>query len=286
MYGSSKTAGQGAYKVSYVVNSRGETSALNMRKEGLIRTLSIRNNPTEVTTTIVESIWLNSKPKPQVNKPKSKNTKKDDSLIARCMESLDSSRADDYHGWIKIGCILYTIDKENVYRRWNDFSKQSYKYDEDYLDETWTRFKDYNYTVGTLIFLAKQDDENFGVSREPMVRLLGKEHRYTRRQLINLCRERKLHNYMLLTVDELCEKLNIPIQKKDEKYEKHCRGIKGRPIKVTLVEITSGERKTFKSIYAAAKFIGRNPGSISLKKNTLKTLKSKVDTCEYRIEIV
>ena len=41
----------------------------------------------------------------------------------------------------------------------------------------------------------------------------------------------------------------------------------------------------FKSIYAAAKSIGRNPGSISLKKNTLKTLKSKVDTCEYRVEV-
>ena len=42
----------------------------------------------------------------------------------------------------------------------------------------------------------------------------------------------------------------------------------------------------FKSIYAAAKSIGRNPGSISLKKNTLKTLKSKVDNREYRVEIV
>ena len=89
---------------------------------------------------------------------------------------------------------------------------------------------------------------------------------------------------MSLTVDELCKKLNIPKQKKDEKYEKHCKGIKSRPIEVTLVETTSGERKTFKSFYSAAKFIGRNPGSVSAKKNTLKTLKSKVDACEYRVE--
>ena len=47
---------------------------------------------------------------------------------------------------------------------------------------------------------------------------------------------------------------------------------------------STSERKTFKSFYSAAKFIGRNPGSVSAKKNTLKTLKSKVDACEYRVE--
>ena len=102
------------------------------------------------------------------------------------MEALDPSRADDYHDWIKIGCILYTIDKENGLQRWDDFSKQSCKYDESYLHKTWSRFKDYNYTIGTLVFLAKQDDESFSVLREPVVRLLRKERRYTRRQLIAL----------------------------------------------------------------------------------------------------
>ena len=186
LYGSRKTTGQGAYKVSYIVNSRGETSALTMKKEGLIRTLSIRDNPTGVTTKIEEQIWLNSRPKPQVNNKPKPTTPLDDSLLTRCMEALDPSRADDYHDWIKIGCILYTIDKENGLQRWDDFSKQSCKYDESYLHKTWSRFKDYNYTIGTLVFLAKQDDESFSVLREPVVRLLRKERRYTRRQLIAL----------------------------------------------------------------------------------------------------
>ena len=70
---------------------------------------------------------------------------------------------------------------------------------------------------------------------------------------------------MSLSFDELCDVLVIPRQKKNES----CKGIKSRSIKVALVETTSGERKTFKSFYSAAKFIGRNPGSISAKKNTL-----------------
>ena len=86
---------------------------------------------------------------------------------------------------------------------------------------------------------------------------------------------------MALSFDELCDVLAIPKQKKDES----CKDIRTTPIKVTLVETTSGERKTFKSIYSAAKSIGRNPGSVSVKKNTSKTLKSKFDSCEYRVEI-
>ena len=90
---------------------------------------------------------------------------------------------------------------------------------------------------------------------------------------------------MLLTVDELCEKLNVPPQSKHVKYEKHCRGMRTKPKEVTLIEVTSGERETFKSVYAAAKSIGRNPGSIYMRKNTMKTIRSKDDTCEYMIDI-
>ena len=275
LYGSRKAKDQKPYKISYVVNTDG-TITTRRSSSTLFKTLSIRNNPTKTTTTILEKYI--DKPKPKTLKP---TTPLDDSLLTRCMEALDPSRADDYHDWIKIGCTLYTIDKENGLQRWNDFSKQSYKYDEDYLNKTWSRFKDYNYTIGTLIFLAKQDDKNFSISKIPGA---PAKRPHTRRQLIDMCRERKLHNYMLLTVNELCEKLNIPFQKKNEKYEKHCRGMKRRPMEVVLVEVTSLERKTFKSIYSAAKSIGRNPGSIHKKRNTKKTLKSKVDTCEYTIE--
>ena len=268
LYGSRKTEKQGSYRVRHIVETDG--TILKKRSSSiLVKTLSIRNNQSKVTTSILEKC-LPKETKHQRSEP---TTPLNDSLLTRCMEALDPSRADDYHDWIRIGCILYTIDKENGLQRWNDFSKQSYKYDEDYLHKTWSRFKDYNYTIGTLIYMAKEDDENFTVGEL-------KTTKYTCRKLVKVCREKGIRGYMTMSFEELCSVLALPKQKKDES----CKYIR-TPIKVTLVETTSGERETFKSIYSAAKSIGRNPGSVSVRKNTSKTLKSKFDDCEYRVEI-
>ena len=268
LYGSRKTEKQGTYKVKYIVETDG--TILKKRSSSiLVKTLSIRNNQSKVTTSILKSC-LPKETKRQQTKPTSPL---DDSLLTRCMDALDSSRADDYHDWIRIGCILYTIDKENGFQRWDDFSKQSYKYDENYLYKTWSRFKNYNYTIGTLIYMAREDDEDCTVG-EPKV------ERQTCRKLVKVCREKGIRGYMTMSFEELCDVLDLPRQKKDES----CKNIR-TPIKVTLVETTSGETQTFKSIYSAAKSIGRNPGSISAKKNTLKTLKSKFNDSECRVEI-
>ena len=269
LYGSRKTEKQGSYRVRHIV----ETDGTVQRKRSssiLVKALSIRDNQSKITTSILESCLPKET---KQNNPKT-TTPLDDSLLTKCMEALDSSRADDYHDWIRIGCILYTIDKKNGLQRWDDFSKQSYKYDEDYLHKTWTHFKDYNYTIGTLIYMAKEDDENFTVGESKTIK-------YTYRKLVRVCKEKGIRGYMALSFDELCNVLAIPKQKKDES----CKDIRTTPIKVTLVETTSGERKTFKSIYSAAKSIGRNPGSVSTRKNTSKTLKSKFNNSEYRVEI-
>ena len=270
LYGSRKTETQGSYRVRYIVETDG-TILKKRSRSTFVKTLSIRNNPSKITTSITEGrLPRNIIPKPNPSKP---ITPLDDSLLTKCMESLDSSRADDYHDWIKIGCILYTIDKENGFQRWDDFSKQSYKYDEDYVYKTWSRFKDYKYTIGSLIYLAREDDEDFTIS-DPNV------EKQTCRKLVKKCREKGIRGYMTMTFEELCSVLDLPKQKKD----RSCMYIR-TPIKVTLVEVTSGETLTFKSIYSAAKFIRRNPGSVSVKKNTSKTLKSVFDNSEYRIEI-
>ena len=283
LYGSGKATDQGAYEVSYVVDSRGESLALNLKGEDLIRTLSIRNNPTGITTTIVESIWLNSKPKPR-NLKDSQTKSLNDSLITRCMESLDSSRADDYHDWIKIGCILFTIDVLDGYQRWKEFSEQSYKYDEDYLFKTWNRFKEYNYTVGSLVHLAKQDDSNFSAPSKPRLLFKRDSSSYTVRQLLVMCKDRKIRGYGALSKSELCEKLGIPSTPSSKECTEFFSSKKTKPKEVTLVDVNTLERKTFKSIYSAAKSIGRNPGSVYIRRDTKKTLKSSVDTCEYLIE--
>ena len=272
LYGSRKTERQGSYKVKYIVETDG--TLLKKRSSSiLVKALSIRNNQSKITTSVLERCLPKQTGGYKLAK-RSEPTPLDDSLLTRCMEALDPSRADDYHDWIRIGCILYTIDKKNGFQRWDDFSKQSFKYDESYLYKTWSRFKDYNYTVGTLIYMAKEDDENFSVGESKTIK-------YTYRKLVGVCKEKGIRGYMALSFDELCNVLAIPKQKKDES----CKDIRTTPIKVTLVETTSGERKTFKSIYSAAKSIGRNPGSVSAKKNTSKTLKSKFDSCEYRVEV-
>ena len=179
LYGSRKTEKQGSYKVKYIV----ETDATLLKKRSnsiLVKALSIRNNQSKITSSILERC-LPKETKQDKPKP---STTLDDGLLTRCMEALDPSRADDYHDWIRIGCILYTIDKENGLQRWDDFSKQSYKYDESYLHKTWSRFKDYNYTIGTLVYLAKEDDENFSVLGEL------KTIKYTYRKLVKICREK------------------------------------------------------------------------------------------------
>ena len=121
--------------------------------------------------------------------------------------------------------------------------------------------------------MAREDDEEFTIS-DPNV------EKQSYRKLVKKCREKGIRGYMTMSFEELCSVLDLPKQKKN----KSCKNIR-TSIEVTLVEITSGETQTFKSIYSAAKFIGRNPGSVSAKKNTLKTLKSVFDNSEYRVEI-
>ena len=263
LYSSRKTEKQGSYILKYSVNVHGSTSP-KKSTTSLVRTLSIRNNVTGVTNRVLEK-FIKSSPKP---KPKPK-TPLNDSLLTRCMNALDSSRADDYKDWIRIGCILYTIDKENGFRRWDDFSKQSYKYDEDYLYKTWSRFKDYNYTIGSLVYMAKEDDESFTVRKV-----------YTRRELLKMCKDKELKAFTSKTVSELCNLLCLPPQERNARGgSKHTSGV------VTLTSVETNETQTFKSIYSAAKSIGRNPGSVSVRKNTSKILKSKFNNSEYRVEI-
>ena len=279
LYGSRKNDGQGTYKVKCIVRKDGQQEIPN-DSSTFLKTLSIRNNPTGVMNKVLPGRIPKEQPRPT---PKELSEEEEDDILSRCMKAIDSSRADDYHEWIRIGCILYTIDKENGFERWNEFSKQSYKYDEDYLRKTWSRFKDYNYTIGSLIYIVKQDDEKFVVHKEPKehIRLLHQPtEKITFRNLVKKCKEKGIKGYTTKSVDELCDVLNIPRQKKN-KLTKNIR----TAVKVNLVETVTGESQTFKSMFAAAKFLGVNPGTISAKRNSVKTIKSKMNSSEYKVEI-
>ena len=289
LYGSRKTEIQGSYRVRYIVETDG--TIVNRRSRStFVRNLSIRYNSSKIATSITNGRLPRIIPKPNPKQTTPLDTtagSDDDRLLSRCMDSLDSSRADDYHSWIKIGCILYTIDKENGFQRWDEFSKQSYKYDESYVSKIWRSFKDYNYTIGSLIYLAREDDEDF-VTRSAKTKAKQDDkdstdsivEKQSHRKLIKKCKEKGIRGYMTMSFEELCSVLDLPKQKRNEK----CKNIRS-PVEVTLVAIKSGERINFKSIYSAAKFIGKNPGSVTIRKNTTDTLKSVFDGIVYRVEV-
>ena len=269
LYRSRKTETQGSYILKYSVNVDVSINPKRSRAS-LVRTLSIRNNITGVTNKVLET-FLESPANQRVlvvTKPLN------DALLTRCMEALDPSRADDYHDWIKIGCILYTIDKESGLQRWDDFSKQSYKYDEDYLHKTWSHFKDYNYSIGTLVYMAREDDEDFFTRKVPGA---PADHPYTKQELLKMCKDKGLKAFTSKSVGELCYLLCLPPQ------EKNLRGgLKGTPKVVKLTNVETNETQSFKSVYLARRFIGRNSYNVLSR----ETIKSKLDDCEYRVEIL
>ena len=264
LYRSRKTETQGSYILKYSVNVDGSINPKRSR-DVLVRTLSIRNNITGVTNKVLDK-FIESPTNRRDQRELVVSKPLNDGLLTRCMEALNPSRADDYHDWIRIGCILYTIDKENGLQRWDDFSKQSYKYDEDYLHKTWSRFKDYNYSIGTLIYMAREDDEDFSTRKV-----------YTKQELLKMCKDKGLKAFTSKTVGELCYLLCLPPQ------ENNLRGgTKGTPKVVTLTNVDTNETQSFKSIYLAGKFIERNSYNVL----SCETIKSKLDDCEYRVEIL
>ena len=262
LYRSRKTDTQGSYILKYSINVDGSTN-LKKAGAGCVRTLSIRNNLAGITNKVLDKFVEKSPVRQNIPKP---IAPLDDSLLTRCMESLSPSRADDYHEWIKIGCILYTVDKDNGFQRWDNFSKQSHKYDEDYLTKTWSRFKDYNYTIGSLIYLARKDDSEFSIRKV-----------YKRRELLEMCKDKGLKAFTSKSVSELCNLLCLPSQNGNGKR------ISKRS--VTLTNVETNETQTFESIYSTARFVGRNPGTISSRGNTGKIIKSAFDNIEYTVKI-
>ena len=91
-----------------------------------------------------------------------------------------------------------------------------------------------------------------------------------------MCKDKGIKAFTSKSVSELCNLLCLPPQKGNGKR------ISRRA--VTLSNVQSGETQSFKSIYAPAKFLGRNPGSVTIRKNTGKIIKSTFNNTKYTVE--
>jgi hypothetical protein len=66
---------------------------------------------------------------------------------------------DDYNKWIKIGMILFNIStpENDYYNLWDEWSKQSTKYNEKELKTFWKNFKNSSITLGSLVHWCNEE---------------------------------------------------------------------------------------------------------------------------------
>ena len=80
--------------------------------------------------------------------------------VGICLDNIGDYRADNYQEWIKIGSILYSIYEggSTGLEHWDKFSKRSSKYcGLSNLQDIWSKFKICRYTLGSLVYMARQD---------------------------------------------------------------------------------------------------------------------------------
>ena len=182
LYGSKKPGGE-AYKVTHHWsfgnnNEKTENKLLEIDTD-YIKTLSIRNKYTE---TIIKQEHIDAirvldreakakefniiKSKDNLNKIilmdndnnfKSKTDAEDIKLAKSLVKILDKKRAENYEDWIRLGWCLRNIHIELI-EDWDEFSKQSKKYEKDCCDNLWFRMKEGNLNMGTLHYWAKNDN--------------------------------------------------------------------------------------------------------------------------------
>lgn len=137
--------------------------------------LSIRGHtdPIPLTREVMRAKKLHEKKLKEKNSKKTR--KKTEEEIAQdikyiidnnILEMIGDERADSWDDWMQVGWALYAISDgtEDGLRLWIEFSQRSDKFIEGECEELWTKMEGRNRTIGTLMFMAKNDspeDYNF-----------------------------------------------------------------------------------------------------------------------------
>jgi hypothetical protein len=82
---------------------------------------------------------------------------------------------DDYNKWIKIGMILFNItnSENNYFQLWNEWSKQSSKYNEKDIKTFWDKFKRSNISLGSLIHWCKEEGITDIYENKPLKQIIN-----------------------------------------------------------------------------------------------------------------
>ena len=111
---------------------------------------------------MVEMMQVRTRPKREPRKGKDRQT--DATYIEELLAALHVERAADYDTWLKVGMILHSVgDGDEMLDTWERWSQQSDRWEEGACAAKWDSFnselerRSGPVTVGTLVFLAKQD---------------------------------------------------------------------------------------------------------------------------------
>ncbi len=72
------------------------------------------------------------------------------------LSALNPSRADDYENWLAVGMALHSVG-DSLLSNWDNWSRQSCKYNPGCCEKKWKSFKRQGVAIGTLAHMAKQD---------------------------------------------------------------------------------------------------------------------------------
>jgi hypothetical protein len=91
------------------------------------------------------------------NNFKSKTDAENIELAKKLVKILDKKRTENYNDWIQVGWCLRNIDLE-LLEAWDEFSKQSEKYQKGCCDNVWFKMTEGTLNMGTLHYWAKNDN--------------------------------------------------------------------------------------------------------------------------------
>jgi len=177
-YGSDKsTDSSNAYKVKYIVDKDNKINEYKENNKNLVELFSLRNKmkPTDINkigNNIIDKIYeednemernkIIAKQKKEEEIQKRKEQRKyddvvDKDFIKELVGCLNANRVDDYKTWSELGWCLKSID-EGLFDLFDKLSRNSGKYDSDSVEKFWDKSVVGNYTMGTLRYWAKQDN--------------------------------------------------------------------------------------------------------------------------------
>jgi hypothetical protein len=80
-------------------------------------------------------------------------------ILKQYVDLFSDARRDNYDSWIKVGMAIFTCNPtEEGFKLWNEWSSKSSSYCSRICKYSWSKFRIYNYGLGSIRFWSKEDN--------------------------------------------------------------------------------------------------------------------------------